>query len=349
MKFYSITSLFIFARLNHHLVVFISLCGFYISHVSYLFSSFCFRFMNASSHVDSSSSFSFIRAYFIHILPFSSLYFSASSCSLLLTRFSISFSSLFHSTWRHFCPHTPRLVTSLFFSLAIPALCARPAESSFFFISVAFIFPSHSTLTSLFVHSASFAPSLPLLYLFPGVLPASCAARPRLRYLSRFSTHVNARSLIFLGSLFLAFVPPSRASAPRYPLRDIFRFPFRYVRSVSDTWSVLPCLDIVLFCRAKCILLASPVFAPFFFPPFPSRLLYAPLPYFSSNSWHFVTSPDGRSSKIRYARFPPITRVNSGTQLESGEPQDRRDLANGYGRCSLERESPVKQYSTKFL
>lgn len=32
---------------------------------------------------------------------------------------------------------------------------------------------------------------------------------------------------------------------------------------------------------------------------------------------------DGRSLKIRYARFPPITRVNSGTQLESGEPQDR--------------------------
>lgn len=206
------------------------------------------------------------HTYFTFLLL--SLFLSFLLLSLLLTRFSISFSSLFHSTWRHFCPHTPRLVTSLFFffSLAIPALCARPAESSFSFISVAFIFPSHSTLTSLFVHSASFAPSLPLLYLFPGVLPASCAARPRLRYLSRFSTHVNARSLIFLGSLFLAFVPPSRASTPRDPLRDIFRFPFRYVRSVSDTWSVLPCLDIVLFCRAKCILLASPVFAPFFFP-----------------------------------------------------------------------------------
>lgn len=150
-----------------------------------------------------------------------------------------------------------------------------------------------------------------------------CSARPQLRYLSRFSTHVNARSLIFLGSLFLAFVPPLRASARaiRHPLRDIFRFPFRYVRSVSDTWSVLPCLDIVLFYRAKCILQASPVFAPFFlsYRVYSTLLLSFLLKFLALR--YFA---DRRASKIRYARFPPITRVNSGTQLESGEPQDRR-------------------------
>lgn len=51
-------------------------------------------------------SFSLIRVYFVHILP-------PLSPFLFLTRFSIS--SLFHSTWRHFCHRTPRLVTSPFF------------------------------------------------------------------------------------------------------------------------------------------------------------------------------------------------------------------------------------------
>lgn len=99
-------------------------------------------------------------------------------------------------------------------------------------------------------------------------------------------------------------------------LRDIFRFPFRYVRSVSDTWSVLPCLDIVLFCLAKCILFAS------FFLSY--RVYFALLLSFLLKFLALRYFADGRSSKIRYARFPPITRVNSGTQLESGEPQDRR-------------------------
>lgn len=155
----------------------------------FFFSSFCFRFMNERIFSGRFELFVFFHSHLFHTY-FTFLLLSLFLSFLLLSP-SHSFFNLFLFAFSFYL--TPLLPSytalgdfSLFFSLAIPALCARPAESSFSFISVAFIFPSHSTLTSLFVHSASFAPSLPLLYLFPGVLPASCAARPRLRYLSRF-------------------------------------------------------------------------------------------------------------------------------------------------------------------
>lgn len=80
-------------------------------------------------------------------------------------------------------------------------------------------------------------------------LRTRCSRRRRrrrrgLRYLTRFSTHVNALSLIFPRALSLprvlvvAAAACARARSPaRFPplLRDIFRFPFRYVRPVSDT------------------------------------------------------------------------------------------------------------------
>lgn len=76
-------------------------------------------------------------------------------------------------------------------------------------------------------------------------LRTRCSRRRRrgLRYLTRFSTHVTRSLLFFFArSLFLVFVslPPQRALARDLPrdsplLRDIFRFPFRYVCPVSDT------------------------------------------------------------------------------------------------------------------
>lgn len=135
-------------------------------------------------------------------------------------------------------PFSPLLSLSILVSLPV-----HKTESSFSFIpTVPSFFLLVRRLRPLFVHSTSFTPSLPLLYLFPDVLSllllrSGYAATPSSpRYLSRFSTHVNACSLIFLGSLFLAFVPPlPMPPLPPPALRDIFRFPFRYVRSVSDT------------------------------------------------------------------------------------------------------------------
>lgn len=108
----------------------------------------------------------------------------------------------------------------------------RPLHFSFSFDAYAVLCPFRvvRAVASFIV----FVPRCP-----PYCLVAAAANLPPLRYLSRFSTHVNARSLIFLGSLFLAFVLPlcARARDPPPPpaLRDIFRFPCRYVRSVSDT------------------------------------------------------------------------------------------------------------------
>lgn len=106
-----------------------------------------------------------------------------------------------------------------------------------FFFRFSFISPFRSTLISLFVHSTSFALSLSLLYLFPCVVPA-LVQRPGLRCFSRFSTHVNARSLIFLSSLSLVRPTNARECScdpsavttfsvflfgmyVRYPIRDL--------------------------------------------------------------------------------------------------------------------------------
>lgn len=155
-------------------MVFISLCGFYLIRVFFISSlsfSFCilsifFFFIswtNASSRVDSSSSFSLIRAYFIHIsLSLSSL------LSLGFQSLSVPFFILLDATFALVYRAWWLLLPFFFLPFQL-----RAAESSFSFIFVAFIFPPHSTLTSLFVHSAPFASSFPLLYLFPGVLTAS--------------------------------------------------------------------------------------------------------------------------------------------------------------------------------
>lgn len=140
---------------------------------------------------------------------------------------------------------------------------------------------------------------------------------------------------------------------PRDPPPATWHFPFsfsvctlaiRYViRSTLSSYCPFPP-------RAKCIPQASsPVFRAVLFCPL--LRVYSPRSSSrtSSNSRQFVTSPDGRSSKIRYARFPPITRVNSGTQLENGEPQDRRARQTAMAIARWSANPPVKQYSTKFL
>lgn len=153
---------------------------------------------------------------------------------------------------------------------------------------------------------------------------------------SRFFTYTYMLSYF---PLFSRVRPAILRANARDSLRAVsVHFPFRYVRSVSDTWSVLLCLDIVLFCCAKCIPRASLLVlaSPFLFrvsSPYSSN--FQPLRYFV----------DGRSLKIRDARFPPITHVNS---ARSSRAENRKIVGPGK-RCSLERESPVKQYSAKFL
>lgn len=183
--------------------------------------------------VDFSSSFSFVRARFSYTStrpPF--------SLSLpVFQSFSVFFFVLLDAT---FALAHRRLVTSPFFLSFFSRFSrARQNLRSLLFPSSPLIFPSRSTLTPLFVHSVRSRRRF--LYCICSLMSSPyyylvAAVRPPPRYLSRFSTHVNACSLIFLGSLFLAFVPPLPTPPPLPPaLRDIFRFPFRYVRSVSDT------------------------------------------------------------------------------------------------------------------
>lgn len=242
-----------------------------------------------------------------------------------LARFSISFYSLFHSSWRHFCPRTPRPVTSflLFFRSPSPSAAessfsfifvVHPLHFSFSFDAYAALCPRRSRATASFI---VFIPRCPPY--FSDVAPRPSDTSPR------FSTHVymyiNARSLIFLGFPFSRVRPAiARANVHAIPLRDVSRFPFRYVRSVHDTWSVLPCLDIVLFCCAKCIPQGiSPIFVP------SSRRSRArsplPIPQIPS---HFVTSPMGYPWKYDTLDSLPLPTLIRHAARESGEPQDRR-------------------------
>lgn len=227
---------YICARRPSSLVVFISLCGFYL--IQFLFfllffhilSFFRFFFLfheRAHPLVDSSSSFSLIRAYFVHILLPLALTLSLSHSVFNLFLFPFSF---------YLTPLLPSYT-------ALGDVFLFSCHSSFVrqnLRSLIFPSPPFFLLIRRLRRSLSIPRRSRRRFLYCICSPVSSlllCQRPRLRYLSRFSTHVNARSLIFLGSLFLAFVPPSRASARaiRHPLRDIFRFPFRYVRSVSDT------------------------------------------------------------------------------------------------------------------
>lgn len=233
-------------------------CHFLFLSAFYLFSSFSrFHFINERILLRSSSSFSLIRLF--------RTYF-ARALSLSLTRFSISFCSLFHSTWRHFCPRTSRLVTSFPFFLAIPAPCGRIFVPFYFCrLHFSFSFDAYVALCPFRVVRtvASF------IVFAPRCPPYSCVAAAAL---SRFSTHVNARSLIFLSSLFLAFVPPS-ARAIRYVTFSVFLFGMYAQYPIRDPFY----LDIVLFCRTKCILRASLVFSLFFLF-FLSYRVYSTLP-----------------------------------------------------------------------
>lgn len=256
---------------------------------------------------------------------------SSSSFSLIRLRFPYTFClPVFPFLFPFSLYLTPLLPSytapSDFFSffLILPVPCGGIFVFFYFSFSsvVLFIFPSRSTLISLFVHSTSFAPPLPLLYLFPCVSPA-LAQRPGPRCFSRLSTHVNARSLIFLSSLFLVRPTDARGRPRRC---DIFRFSFRYVRSVSNTWSVPSRLDIVLFYYAKCILL-------------PRSCLIRVSPSRFSNSSHSIPSPVGDLWKYDTLDSLPLPTLIRHATRESGTARSSSP-ANGYGRCSSERESP---------
>lgn len=201
------------------------------------------------------------------------------------------------------------------------------------------------------------------------------AVRPPPRYLSRFSTHVNACSLIFLGSLFLAFVSPLPTPPPlpparyvtfsvflfgmyaRYPIRDPFYLvsilSFSGARKVHSS-GVSRFRAFPLFRRVRVYhLLLSLSFSLFIYPPSLSLLLLTlPSPdsvLCSSNSWHFVTSPVGDPRKYDTLDSLPLPTLIQHAARERRTARSSGPV-NGYGRCSLEHEDPpVKQYSAKFL
>ena len=272
MKSHLITSLLIFARVGHHLMVLFSSADFirvifFTLNLSFSFYIltffFSFPFMNERifSRTFELFVFSHSRLFPVHIPRIFSL-----SLSLLphILPFH-SFFNLFPFPFSFFL--TPLLPSCTALGDFSFLFFFRAAESSFSFISVVFIFPSRSTLTPLFVHSASFAPCRVAFFIVfvSRCPPCSRVARPRLPIpLQVF--HARKRAFSYFSQLSFSRVRPTivRERSRDLPLRDIFRFPFRYVRLVSNTWSVLPCLDIVLFYFAKCILWASPIFAPFF-------------------------------------------------------------------------------------
>lgn len=141
--------------------------------------------------------------------------------------------------------------------------------------------------------SVSFAPPLPLLYLFPGILPYfRDVATADLDTSSRFSTHIyvciNARSLIFLD---LPFSRVRRERAPairrtRYIV--ISRFPFRmYARCLIR--------DPFYFVSILSSFVAQSAFLGHLFPfsyhsSSPFARFSLPIPQIPN---HFVTSPMG--------------------------------------------------------
>lgn len=117
---------------------------------------------NAFSRVDTVLFvFSHSRPFPIHILSLLPLSFSFVFFNLFLFPFSFYLTQFLPS-----CTAPSDFFSPFFF---FPPSPSRQNLRSLF-ISVVSIFPTRSTLTPLFVHSASYAPSLPLLYLFPGVL-----------------------------------------------------------------------------------------------------------------------------------------------------------------------------------
>lgn len=204
----------------------------------FFFSSFCFRFMNERIFSGRFELFVFFHSRLFHTY-FTFLLLSLFLSFLLLSP-SHSFFNLFLFAFSFYL--TPLLPSytalgdfSLFFLSCHSSSVRAPGRIFVLFyfrrLHFSFSFDAYVALCPFRVVRAvaSFIVFVPRC---PPCLLCSAATAP---IPLQVSTHVNARSLIFLGSLFLAFVPPSRASTPRDPLRDIFRFPFRYVRSVFDT------------------------------------------------------------------------------------------------------------------
>lgn len=208
-------------------MVFISLCGFYLIRVFFYFVTFFFFL-----HLIYFFSFSFherilSRRFELFVFSHSRLFHTYFALPFVspLTRFSISFCSLFHSTWRHFCPRIPRLVTSSpFFFLTIPAPCRifvlfyfrRLHFSSSFDAYVALCpFRAVRAVVSFIV----FVPRCP--HCFRSV--AAAAPIP----LQVF--HARKRAFSYFPPLFLAFVSPMRGralarSATRYVTFSVFLF-----------------------------------------------------------------------------------------------------------------------------
>lgn len=203
---------------------------------------------------DSCSSYSLVRARFPYIF-----------CSPVFQSLSIPFFILVDATFALL--HRSRwLLFSFFFSLS---------QSQCGGIFVLFYFRRPSSSFFLLVRrlrrslSASFARHRFLYCIYSPVssLLFRCSAAA-LGYLSQVfhaRIYVYKRALSYFPRLPLF----SRSSChrarkrPRDPATWRFPFSFSYVRSVHDTWSVLSCLDIVLFCCAKCIPQGiSPIFVP---------------------------------------------------------------------------------------
>lgn len=108
-----------------------------------------------------------------------------------------------------------------------------PRGGIFSFISVIpFIPPSRSTLTSLFVHSTYVRAGASFIVFVPRCPPHSRA--PSAAPIPILVFHARKRALSYFPRLPFSRVRPA-SEIRRHPLRDIFRFPFRYVRPVSDT------------------------------------------------------------------------------------------------------------------
>lgn len=185
--------------------------------------------MNASSRIDFNFSPSLIRAYislalsrpFFNLLPF--------PFSFYLTPLLPSYAVL--SDFSHFllAISQPRRIPVLFYF--------RRLHFSFSFDAYAALCPFRVVRAVAVASFIVFVPRCP-----PPCCRVAGAATPiplQVFYARKRAAFSYFSRLPFSRVRPAAFVarersrdPPPRRAAPRHPLRDIFRFPFRYVRSV---------------------------------------------------------------------------------------------------------------------